>query len=385
MAADKNPAGPGGKARPATPDGKRGPAAPGTANYFAAKRRFQQHITVNRIARRERLLLLALGAISVLTLLVSGSAWMVTGYVSSSFARLDAGTSGTPDSGPVNILLAGVDTRSGLTRQQQLRLHVGSVAGTNTDTMMIVHIPADRQSIQVVSLPRDSWVTIPGNGMNKINAAYGLGGPPLMVSTVEQATGLAINDYVEVNFTGFVRVINELGGVNVCLPFPVDDIDSGLHLSAGPHHVDGVTALKFVRDRHSFATSDLARIADQQQLLASLFAQATASRVLANPVRLQQVVSSVTASVTVDRGFNVTELANELRNIKPGSVSFTTVPIATPDFTTPAGASAVLWDQAAAAALFQRLDSNAGPAAPHDARRPGASTGTHTAAEAACR
>ena len=385
MAADKNPAGPGGKPRPATPDGKRGPAAPGTPNYFAAKRRFQQHITVNRIARRERLLLLALGAISVLTLLVSGSAWLVTGYVSSSLARLDAGTSGTPDSGPVNILVAGVDTRSGLTRQQQLRLHVGSVAGANTDTMMIVHIPGDRQSIQVVSLPRDSWVSIPGNGMNKINAAYGLGGPPLMVSTVEQATGLAINDYVEVNFAGFVRVINELGGVNVCLPFPVDDSDSGLHLTAGLHHVDGVTALKFVRDRHSFATSDLARIADQQQLLASLFAQATASGVLANPVRLQQVVSSVTASVTVDRGLNVTELASELRDIKPGSVSFTTVPIATPDFTTPAGESAVLWDQAAAAALFQRLESDAAPAAPHDAGRPGPGSGTHTAVEAACR
>jgi LCP family protein required for cell wall assembly len=385
MAADKNPAGPGGKPRPATPDGKRGPAAPGAPNYFAAKRRFQQHITVNRIARRERLLLLALGAISVLTLLVSGSAWMVTGYVSSSFARLDAGTSGTPDSGPVNILVAGVDTRGGLTRQQQLRLHVGSVAGMNTDTMMIVHIPADRQSIQVVSLPRDSWVSIPGNGMNKINAAYGLGGPPLMVSTVEQATGLAINDYVEVNFAGFVRVVNELGGVNVCLPFPVDDSDSGLHLSAGLHHVDGVTALKFVRDRHSFATSDLARIADQQQLLASLFAQATASGVLANPVRMQQVVSSVTASVTMDRGLNVTELASELRDIKPGSVSFTTVPIATPDFTTPAGESAVLWDQAAAAALFRRLDSDTAPAAPHDARRPGPSSGAHTAAEAACR
>src|SRR5215469_2717868 len=385
MAADKNPAGPGGKPRSSTPNGKRGPAAPGRPSYFAAKRRFQQHITVNRIARRERLLLLALGAISVLTLLVSGSAWLVTGYVSSSLARLDAGTSGTPDSGPINILVAGVDTRGGLTRQQQLRLHVGSVAGANTDTMMIVHIPGDRQSIQVVSLPRDSWVSIPGNGMNKINAAYGLGGPPLMVSTVEQATGLAINDYVEVNFAGFVRVINELGGVNVCLPFPVDDSDSGLHLTAGLHHVDGVTALKFVRDRHSFATSDLARIADQQQLLSSLFAQATASGVLADPMRLQQVVSSVTASVTVDRGLNVTELASELRDIKPGSVSFTTVPIATPDFTTPAGESAVLWDQAAAAALFQRLESDAAPAAPHDAGRPGPGSGTHTAVEAACR
>lgn len=384
MAADKNPAGQGGKS---------GPAIPGTPNYLAAQRRFHRHITVNRMARRQRFLLMAVGAMSVVTLLVSGGAWMVAGYVSSGLARLDAGTSGTPASGPVNILLVGVDTRGGLTRQQQLRLHVGSVTGANTDTMMLVHVPADRQSIQVVSLPRDSWVSIPGHGMNKINAAYGLGGPPLMVSTVEQATGLTINDYIEVSFADFVRVINDLGGVNVCLPFAVNDSNSGLHLSAGPHHVYGVTALKFARDRHSFATSDLARIADQQQLLASLFAQATAAGVLANPVRLQQVVSSATASVTVDRGFNATELANELRDVKPGSVSFTTVPIATPDYQTPTGESAVLWNQDAAAALFHRLNTDAGLVSPHrtgqSAHGPAARPATHaeqnTVARAACR
>jgi LCP family protein required for cell wall assembly len=382
MAADKNPAKQGGKSRP---------AAPATPNYYAAQRRFQQHITVSRMARRQRFLLTVVGALSVVTLLVSGGAWLVTRYISASLSRIDAGTSGTPASGPVNILLVGVDTRSGLTRQQQLRLHVGNVAGTNTDTMMLIHVPADRQSIQVVSLPRDSWVNVPGYGMNKINAAYGLGGPPLMVSTVEQATGLTINDYVEVEFAGFVRVIDELGGVNVCLPFAVNDSDSGLQLSAGPHHVDGVTALKFARDRHSFATSDLARIADQQQLLASLFAQATAAGVLANPVRLNQLVSSVTASVTVDRGFNVTQLASELRDIKPDSVTFATVPIATPDYQTPTGESAVLWNQAAAAALFHRLSTDSGLAPPYrpGAHGPGASPapdGTqHTAAQAACR
>jgi LCP family protein required for cell wall assembly len=371
MAADKNPAG---------QDGKSGPATPGAPDFLAARRRFQRHITINRMARRQRLLLMAVGAMSVATLLVSGGAWLLTGYVSSGLARLEAGTSGTPASGPVNILVVGVDTRAGLTRRQQLALHVGSATGANTDTMMLVHIPADRESIQVVSLPRDSWVSIPGHGMNKINAAYGLGGPPLMVSTVEQATGLAINDYVEVSFVGFVRVINELGGVNVCLPFAVSDSESGLHMSAGEHHVYGVTALKFARDRQSFTTSDLHRIADQQQLLASLFAQATASGILANPVRLQQVLSSVTASVTVDRGFNVTELANELRDIRPGSVSFTTVPIATPDYQTPTGESAVLWNQAAAASLFHRLDTDAGQARP---RHQPPSAPTHSSSHAA--
>ena len=119
--------------------------------------------------------------------------------------------------------------------------------------------------------------------MNKINAAYGLGGPQLMVTTVEQATGLVVNDYVEVDFLGFVKVIDALGGVNICLPFAVDDSYSGLHLSAGRHHVDGITALKFARDRHSFALSDLARIKDQQQLLSSLFAEATQRRRAGKP------------------------------------------------------------------------------------------------------
>jgi LCP family protein required for cell wall assembly len=248
---------------------------------------------------------------------------------------------------------------------------------------MLVHIPANHESVQVVSLPRDSWVNIPGHGMNKINAAYGIGGPALMVSTVEQATGLDINDYVEVDFLGFVNVIDALGGVNVCLPYAVDDSYSGLHLSAGPHHVDGVTALEFARDRHSFATSDLARIADQQQLLSSAFTEATQSGVLANPVRLHAVLASVTASVQVDQGFNLVELADELRGLRSSDVSFTTVPIATIDYQTPTGESAVLWNQPAAAALFHRLQTDT-PEAAQSAGSQAASTGAHTAAEDAC-
>jgi LCP family protein required for cell wall assembly len=262
-------------------------------------------------------------------------------------------------------------------------------------------MPGDHQSVQVVSLPRDSWVNIPGYGMNKINAALALGGPPLMVSTVEQATGLTVNDYVEINFVGFVRVIDALGGVNICLPFAVNDSYTGLHLPAGHHHVDGVTALEFARDRHSFVTSDLARIDDQQQLVSSAFVQASTAGALTDPVRLQQVVSAVTSAVTVDRGFNVTQLADEMRGIQPADVSFTTVPIATPDYQTPTGESAVLWNQTAATALFQQLKTDSGLTRPHGDRQPGPGrssglgqptggsqraplTGGHTAAQDAC-
>ncbi len=384
------PSDPGDRSRPSDPSGpgrRSGPAGKPTAtprplNYHAARRRFMRQVATSQRARRQRFVLMTVGALSLVTLLIACSAWVVTTYVSAGLGRLDAGTSGTPSSGPVNILVVGIDTRGDLTHREEVRLHVGNDVGTNTDTMMLVHIPADHASVQVVSLPRDSWVNIPGHGMNKINAAYGIGGPTLMVSTVEQATGVDINDYVEVDFLGFVKVINALGGVNVCLPYAVDDSYSGLHLSAGPHHVYGVTALKFARDRHSFAASDLARISDQQQLLSSAFTEATASGVLANPIRLHQVLASVNAAVQVDRGFNLIELADELRGLRPSDVSFTTVPIATADYQTPSGESAVLWNQAAAARLFHRLQT--------DTLRPtrasgSADSGTHTAAQDACR
>jgi LCP family protein required for cell wall assembly len=319
-------------------------------------------ISAGRRVRRRRSLLVASGALSALVMLVSGSAWALTGYVNAHLGRVNAGTTGTPSSGPLNILVAGLDERTGLTRLQQQRLHVGQNTGeTNTDTLMVVHVPADHRFVRVVSLPRDSWVNIPGHGMNKINAALGLGGPQLMVQTVEQATGLTINDYVEVNFLGFVKVIDALGGVNVCLPYAVDDRDSGLRMSAGPHHVDGITALEFARDRHSFPTSDLARIQDQQQLISSALIRGMNSGILADPVRLESFLSATSAAIRVDQGFNVVSLADQLRGLSPRDVTFTTVPLANTSYATPTGESAVLWNSSAAAALFNQLKTDQPP------------------------
>jgi LCP family protein required for cell wall assembly len=371
--------------------------ASGSDSLPAASRRLLRDIAAARRLRRERTTLAMAGVMSALTLLVSGGAWMLTSYVSASLSRINAGTSGTPSTGPINILVAGIDTRGGLTRRQEVRLHVGNTISANSDTLMLVHVPADHASAQVVSLPRDSWVDIPGHGMNKINAAYGLGGPRLMVATVRRATGMVINDYVEVDFLGFVKVINTLGGVNICLPYAVDDPYSGLRMSAGRHHVDGATALKFARDRHSFALSDLARIGDQQQLLSSLFTEATRAGVIANPIRLKQLLSSVTAAVKVDRGFDVVRLAQELRGIRPADVTFTTVPLSSINYVTPAGESAVLWNRGQAAALFRWLKTDAsskrpglGRPARNSARsgrrvRPSGPGVERTAAQDACR
>ena len=315
-------------------------------------------INAGKKARRRRVLLTVSGAMSALVLLFAGSAWGLTSYVNDTIGRVNAGTAGTPSGGPLNILLAGVDLRSGLTPQQQQELHVGHDVSSNSDTMMLIHVSADRSQVTVVSLPRDSWVQIPGQGMNKINAAFGLGGPQLMVKTVESSTGLTVNDFIQVNFLGFVKVIDALGGVNLCLPYSVNDPYSGLDLTAGVHHVNGLTALEYARDRHSFALSDLARIQDQQRLVASLLSEAISSGTLADPLKLSRFLQAAVAAVKVDQNLNVTALADQLRGISSRNVTFMTVPLASTNYLTSTGQSAVLWDSTASGALFARLKND---------------------------
>jgi len=347
-----------------------GDGSPGGGRYEGARRRpgplpaqqrLMAQIAAGRRARQQRVLLAIVGGMSALVLAASSGAWALTSYVTGHVGRVSAGIAGTPSSGPLNILVAGVDIRAGLTAHQQAVLHVGSAVSSNSDTLMLVHVPANHSYVEVISLPRDSWVNIPGHGMNKINAAFGIGGAPLMVRTVAAATGLTINDYIEVNFLGFVKVIDAVGGVNICLPFAVDDTDSGLDLSAGVHHVNGITALEFARDRHSFGASDLARISDQQQLLATLLSQSASAGTLSNPFALRRLLSSVTSAIRVDRGLNVVSLANQLSGIRPRDVTFSTVPLASLNYQTPTGQSAVQWNAGEASTLFSELRNDQRP------------------------
>ncbi|MBV9792741.1 MAG: LCP family protein [Actinobacteria bacterium] len=350
--------------------------------HSEAQGRLAARVATSRTARRRRLGLVVCGVMSALVLLVAGGAWGLTGYINDTIKRVDAGTAGAATTGPLNILVAGVDQRAGLTHHQEVMLHVGSDVSFNSDTLMVAHISADRSRVTVVSIPRDSWVAIPGHGMSKINAAYGYGGPKLMVQTVENATGLTINDYVEVNFLGFVKVIDALGGVNICLPQAVDDSYSGLQLSAGEHHVDGITALAYARDRHSFAASDLARIQDQQKLISSALTSAIGSGLLANPVRLSSFIGATLSALTVDKNLNVSALADQMKGISSRDVRFMTVPVANENYVTPTGQDAVQWNQAAASALFSKLrsDQNLAPATPAAKASPGASPSSSASA-----
>ena len=167
--------------KPPQPAGPAPPAPPASPALPRARGQSARQISVARRARRRRVLLLVCGLMSSLVLLFSAAAWGLASYANGAVGRIFAGTAGGLN-GPLNVLLAGVDVRAGLTPAQQRVLHVGDVPSSNSDTLMLIHIAGDRSSVTVVSLPRDSWVFIPGHGMNKINAAFGLGGPRLTVA-----------------------------------------------------------------------------------------------------------------------------------------------------------------------------------------------------------
>jgi LCP family protein required for cell wall assembly len=254
-----------------------------------------------------------------------------------------------------NWLIAGSDGRDGLTNAEIRALHVGFDFGTdNSDSLMLLHIGGGRPVL--VSIPRDSYVPIPGYGLNKINAALGLGGPSLLVKTVESVTGLRINHFVEIGFLGLVNVVDEVGGVNICLKTALHDLDSGANFTAGCHTMDGAQALAFVRDRHSFADEDLQRIEDQRAFLKALLDKATSPSVFLDPFTALPFASSSASSITVDQGtalYSLVKMAFALRDPLTG-----TVPIANANYFTANAGDAVQWNRTEALALFNALQNN---------------------------
>jgi LCP family protein required for cell wall assembly len=254
-----------------------------------------------------------------------------------------------------NWLIAGSDGRDGLTNQEIRALHVGFDFGTdNSDSLMLLHIGTGRPVL--ISIPRDSYVPIPGYGDNKINAALGLGGPSLLVATVESVTGLRINHFVEIGFLGLVNVVDKVGGVNICLKTALHDVDSGANFKAGCQTMDGAEALAFVRDRHSFADEDLQRIEDQRAFLKALLDRATSPSVFLDPFTALPFASSSASSITVDQGttlYSLVKMAFALRDPLTG-----TVPIANANYFTANAGDAVQWNRAEALALFNALQNN---------------------------
>jgi LCP family protein required for cell wall assembly len=251
--------------------------------------------------------------------------------------------SGRPVAGAgTNWLIAGSDSREGLSKKEEQKLSTGSdISGHRSDTIMILHMPSSGKPI-LISVPRDSWVDIPGFGFNKINAAYDLGGARLLARTIQNATGLHIDHYMEIGFGGFVSVVNAVGGVRMCIKAPLHDVDAGLNLKKGCQTLDGAQALAYVRDRHDFANQDLQRVQDQRLLLKALLTKLTSTSTLLNPFAAIPAADGAASTLTLSDGTGLLQLAKLAFALR--SPETTTMPIANSNFVTSTGEDAVEWD-----------------------------------------
>jgi LCP family protein required for cell wall assembly len=328
-----------------------------------------------------RVLGVAAAVVAAAVLLVSGFGWWATNHYIAQIQHVDVfggiSAKDTPTIDPragdsMNILLVGSDNRAGLTREQTMHLHLGQATyGINTDTMMIVHIGRDTSHITVVSLPRDSLVRIPDcrdvttgkidpAHMDRINQAFGEGGGTCMVKTVEKATNIHIDHYVEISFSAFLGMVDAVGGVPVCLSSPIKDDPryTSLNLPAGRSVLTGGMALSFVRDRHS--DSDFGRIKRQQQFISSMLHKALGLGVLLNPLKLNAFISAALTNTKVDNGLDrdaILALAGRLQGISLDKIEFPQIPIADADYTIPGTNSGgyVTWAQPAAQRLFDEI------------------------------
>ncbi|WP_217550681.1 LCP family protein [Streptomyces sp. GbtcB6] len=220
-----------------------------------------------------------------------------------------------------NYLIVGSDSRKGMSAAEKKKLHTGSAEGQRTDSMMILHVGDNGDTL--VSLPRDSDVEIPsyqgstsgkvyqGTGRHtKLNAAYAEDGPTLLVRTVEYNTGLHIDHYVEIGFAGFADIVDAVGGVTITIDKGFKDSYSGANFKAGKQTLNGEEALAFVRTRHAFATSDLQRTKNQQKFLAALAHQVATPSTVLNPFKLYPTLGAGLDSLTVDKDMSLWDLAS---------------------------------------------------------------------------
>jgi LCP family protein required for cell wall assembly len=301
--------------------------------------------------RHGRRIALVIGVVILLVIAgTAGSYFWVNGKLNRSVSL----PATTATSAGTNWLIAGSDQRTGITRTERAQLHLGADGADASDSLMLLHMGTGKPVL--ISIPRDSYVPIPGHGSNKINAALAIGGPQLLVQTVESVTGLKIDHYMGIGFGGLADVVSAVGGVQMCVKtaVPADPTgDSGFKgLAAGCHNLNGTQAIAFVRDRHSFATSDLQRIQDQRAFLSALLSKATSPGVYLNPFTALPFASTAASAIAVDKGtslWDLIQVAQALRGPQSG-----TVPIANSNYQTSAG-DAVLWDQAQALKLFNAL------------------------------
>ncbi|MGY0492137.1 LCP family protein [Streptomyces sp. WG-D5] len=347
---------------PVPPNGPSGRAAGG---YKRSEREPKRKRKRGRFGKLVRLLCLLV----LLTALVGAGTYVWAG--SRLDGEVDLGaipTRAAPGKG-TNYLIVGSDSREGLGEQQAKDLHTGSELGSEgrrTDSMMVLHTGAHGATL--TSLPRDSWVTIPSYvdprtgvhhrpAKNKLNAAFALGGPELLVRTIESNTGLRINHYTEIGFAGFVGIVDAVGGVPMCVDRHIVDDKSGLDLAKGCHTLSGREALGFVRQRHQEKEGDLGRSRNQQKFLSALAEKASSAGVLMNPSALYGTAGAGLDTLIVDESTGIpqlTELFKAMQAVSSGQGRQLGVPVGTLGLATSKG-SAIVWDKQKATRLFTEL------------------------------
>jgi len=309
---------------------------------------------------------------------VSAISWAGLGRITAAIPKIDAfgGLDNRPkkESSAVNYLIVGSDTREGLSRAEIKRLKVGGTevaAGKRSDTMLLIHISKKRDKAAIISIPRDTYALIPEHTTSqgkvipathsKINSAFNWGGAPLLIQTFEEMSGLRIDHYIEVNFVGFVRMVDALGGVEICTKKDIDDPKSHLVLPAGRHTLDGVDSLKYVRTRQFDGLGDLGRMKRQQEFAGAMLRKATSAGVLLNPVKMIDFINSALDSVVTDEGLSqgdLLTLGKQLRNLSASSVRTLTIPLKYYNYSKNGVSAAVLWDPVLAPELFERIKND---------------------------
>jgi LCP family protein required for cell wall assembly len=313
-------------ARPSTDDEPAGRDVSGTAQEGPR--------TPPRPHRRLWRLLIVLSVLGlVVALVVVGGLWFLTNRyggnidrVGDVFAGLEDGARPAPATAPeggdvpVTFLLVGSDTRA--------KVAPGELPDGRSDAIMLARFTADRQHVQVISVPRDSWVDIPGHGRNKINAAYAYGGPTLLIQTVEHLTGVRIDHYAAIDFDGLIQVTDDLGGVDVVV---AETTTNGSYtFPAGPNHLNGTEARWYLGQRYGLPGGDFDRVRRQQQYLQAMFSKLFSSDTFSDLGRLDDALLTVTSAVALDDSLGngaLLPLAYSLRGVTPATVDFFTAPV----------------------------------------------------------
>jgi LCP family protein required for cell wall assembly len=321
----------------------------------------------------------ALAAAAILG--TSGWGWYLGEVADASVNRTDAipvdGNVDQFDGEAMNLLLVGSDSRERMSAQQASELNTGKPDGLNTDTMILVHVPADGSAASFVSFPRDSLVEIPGYGESKLNAAYAYGyngavdgaseeqrksaGAQLLIQTISKISGLKIDHYAEVDLLGFFKLSNVVGGVEVNLCAPVQEPLSGIDLPAGKQTIKGQQALAFVRQRHGLTRGDYDRIVRQQTFIAAMIRKMLAQDVLLDLGKQRKLVAAAADALTVDRSLNLMQLAQQMQSVSAGDIDFQTIPLAGDGRDPDHGYVAWLPDEATMHDFFRNLTADPEP------------------------